>query len=239
MQGPSLIFDKSSLESLNLDEAVLLDHYSAVITPVFFVECLADLEKVIRSKSTPEQLVGSLADRTPEYSRMTANHFDVLRAELSRQFDLSKALGRPQVPGGKAVQLGDQKGMIFQQSKEQEAMQRWASHEFLEAERGIAKWWRQSLMVIDLDAMSKAVMTELSPHLRKPKKEGRLELRSDLARTLYNLALLLEEQDPRQALPAAREARRLWEALINKGMQHLKKYLEAAVALEARLASRW
>ena len=66
MQGPTLIFDKPSLESLNLDEAVLLDSfYSSVITPIFFVECLADLEKNIRSKSTPEQLVGSLADRTP------------------------------------------------------------------------------------------------------------------------------------------------------------------------------
>ena len=64
--GPFLIFDKSSLESLNLDEAVFLDNfYMSNITPLFFVECLADLEKAIRSKSTPEQLVGSLADRTP------------------------------------------------------------------------------------------------------------------------------------------------------------------------------
>jgi hypothetical protein len=59
--------------------------------------------------------------------------------------------------------------MIFQQSKEQEAMQRWASHEFLEAERGIAKWWRQSLTSIDLDGMAKAVMGEIGPHWRKPK----------------------------------------------------------------------
>jgi predicted HTH transcriptional regulator len=36
------------------------------ITPLFFVECLADLEKSISSKSTPEQLVGSLANRTPD-----------------------------------------------------------------------------------------------------------------------------------------------------------------------------
>jgi hypothetical protein len=66
-QEPSLIFDKSSLESLSLDEAVLLDNfYRSAITPLFFVECLADLEKEIKSKSTPEQLVRSLADRTPE-----------------------------------------------------------------------------------------------------------------------------------------------------------------------------
>jgi hypothetical protein len=62
-QGPILIFDKSLLESLNLDEAILLDNfYMSNITPPFFVECLADLEKSIRSRSTPEQLVGSFAE---------------------------------------------------------------------------------------------------------------------------------------------------------------------------------
>ena len=60
-QGPILIFDKSSLESLNLDEAVLLDNfYISNITPLFFVECLADLEKAIKSRSTPEQVVAHL-----------------------------------------------------------------------------------------------------------------------------------------------------------------------------------
>lgn len=76
-QGPILIFDKSSLESLNLDEAVLLDNfYVSNITPLFFVECLADLEKAIKSRSTPEQLVGSLATRTPE-SQSCANVHDI------------------------------------------------------------------------------------------------------------------------------------------------------------------
>jgi hypothetical protein len=74
-QGPVLIFDKSSLESLNLDEAVLLDNfYMSNITPLFFVECLADLEKSIRSRSMPEQLVGSLADLVHVHSDI----FDVV-----------------------------------------------------------------------------------------------------------------------------------------------------------------
>jgi hypothetical protein len=73
-QGPVLIFDKSTLESLSLDEAVLLDNfYMSNITPLFYVECLADLErKMVRMKSTPEQLVGSLAERTPD-SQASAN----------------------------------------------------------------------------------------------------------------------------------------------------------------------
>jgi hypothetical protein len=89
-QGPSLIFDKSSLESLNIHEAGLMDNfYMSTITPLFFVECLADLEKQMKSGSTPEQLVASLADRTPDsqgYSNI--HHMMILKGELSRQFDL-------------------------------------------------------------------------------------------------------------------------------------------------------
>ena len=48
--GPILIFDKSSLQGLNIDEAGLLDHfYLSNITPIFFIETLADLEKEVRA----------------------------------------------------------------------------------------------------------------------------------------------------------------------------------------------
>src|SRR5271163_1987969 len=130
-QGPILIFDKSSLESLNLDEAVLLDNfYVSNITPLFFVECLADLEKSIRSRSTPEQLVGSLADRTPD-AQACANihHMTVLLGELTRQYDLKKQLFRPLLGGGIPVQLGDKKGMVFKRSQEEEALDRWSRRE--------------------------------------------------------------------------------------------------------------
>src|ERR1700737_2076854 len=113
--GPFLIFDKSSLESLNLDEAVLLDNfYMSNITPLFFVECLADLEKAIRSKSTPEQLVGSLANRTPEsQSYPNEHHMNILKGELAGRFHLTTVHGRVALAGGRRVQLGDKKGMIF------------------------------------------------------------------------------------------------------------------------------
>src|SRR5882762_5931792 len=104
-QGPILIFDKSSLESLNLDEAVLLDNfYMSNITPLFFVECLADLEKTSRSRSTPEQLVGSLADLTPE-SQACANvhHIRILKGELTRQFVLNKVFFRPLLESARPV----------------------------------------------------------------------------------------------------------------------------------------
>ena len=47
-QGPILIFDKSALESLNVDESVWLDNFYLMnITPLFYVETLADLEKAV------------------------------------------------------------------------------------------------------------------------------------------------------------------------------------------------
>jgi hypothetical protein len=169
-QGPSLIFDKSSLESLNLDEAVLMDNfYLSTMTPLFFVECLADLEKTIRSKSTPEQLVGSLADRTPDaQSSPNVYHMTILNAELSRQFDLTKVYGRVMLAGGEPVQLGDKKGFVFHRSPEAEALERWTRREFLEVERNMAKQWRRSLTQVDFDTMVKTVMSELG-HWRKPK----------------------------------------------------------------------
>ena len=169
-QGPSLIFDKSSLESLSLDEAVLMDHfYMSTVTPLFYVECLADLEKTIRSKSTPEQLVGSLADRTPEEgANPNVHHLTILQAELSRQFDLTTVYGRVALAGGEPVQLGDQKGFVFRQSPEAEALSRWSKREFLDVERNMARRWRRSLCAIDFDSMVKTVMGALG-HWRKPK----------------------------------------------------------------------
>ncbi len=168
---PYLLFDKSSLESLNIDEAALLDtFYACVITPVFFAECLADLQKEgIRSKSTPEQIVGSLADRTPRYEAcVSLHHLGVLRWELVGETGLMRLKCGPFVPGAKPVQLGDQKGVIFQQPVEQEAMDRWMKREFRNVERLIAKRWRQSLTSIDFNAMVANLTAAIGTHWRRP-----------------------------------------------------------------------
>jgi hypothetical protein len=164
-QGPSLIFDKSSLESLNLDEAVMMDNfYMSTITPLFFVECLADLEKAIRSKSTPEQLVGSLANRTPDVQGYpNAHHLHILQAELHRHFDFKNVMGRVALAGGRRVQLGDKQGVVYQQSEEAEALMRWSRREFLEVERDIAKRWRRSLTAVDFKAMVTGVSEAIGP----------------------------------------------------------------------------
>jgi hypothetical protein len=169
-QGPSLIFDKSTLQSLTVNESVLLDNfYRSNITPLFFVECLADLERDRRGmKGTPEQLVRALAERTPDcQSSANLHHMNILKLELSGQFNLDTILLRPCIPAGKVVELGDSKGMLLQPSDEEEAVQRWAHYDFLDLERQIAKRWRRMIEQIDLQAMSVTVRRAIGPW-RKP-----------------------------------------------------------------------
>jgi hypothetical protein len=49
------------------------------------------------------------------------------------------------------MELGDRTGIIFQQSPEEEAFQRWQRGEFLQIERSQAKRWRNHLSTIDLE----------------------------------------------------------------------------------------
>src|SRR6266404_351017 len=65
--GLHLIFDKSAIQSFSVDETNWLDHfYTTVITPLFYAEVLADLEKQVSTGKTPEQVVGALAHKTPD-----------------------------------------------------------------------------------------------------------------------------------------------------------------------------
>ena len=148
---------------------MLLDNfYRSSITPLFFVECLADLEKAIRSRSTPEQLVGSLALRTPEsQSCATVHHRTALGNELARKLDLTQVLERPLVSYGQPVQLGDKKGIVFRRSPEEEALQRWIDHEFLEMERGFARQWRSALLRVNHNDLVRTVVAGIG-HFRKP-----------------------------------------------------------------------
>jgi hypothetical protein len=92
----------------------------------------------------------------------------VLDNELARKFDLSQVLERPMVPYGQPVQLGDKKGIVLRRSPEEEALQRWTHHEFLEVERGLAKQWRNALMRVNHDDLVKTVKAGIG-HWRKPK----------------------------------------------------------------------
>ncbi len=155
--GPILIFDKSTLQSLNPDEAVWLDNFFMTnITPLFYIETLADLEKAVRSGKTPEQVVGEIAYKTPDMqSYPNMHHLSLIWGELMGRGKIEMR-GFPVLGGGQPVMLEGCTGVIYKQSPEAEAFSRWQEGKFLEIERTQAKRWRRELQSADLKAMSES-----------------------------------------------------------------------------------
>jgi hypothetical protein len=143
--GPITIFDKSMLQGLSLDEAALFGQfYRCNLTPLFFVETLADLEKEVRKGQTAEQVVGTIAAKTANLTLdPSVHHDDLVIADLrGRSIEMN---GRVHVSGGRYVRQGDRQGVVFEQSPEMRAFSRWQKRQFVEIEREIARDWREAL----------------------------------------------------------------------------------------------
>jgi len=143
--GPHLIFDKSALQSFSLDESNWLDNFfGTVITPLFYAETLADLEREVSKGRSPEEVVGHLALKTPDMqSTACVHHFTLLAGVLSGgELPLDGRIPRDE---GQVVELNGQKGVFFSKSREEEALDRWQEGNFLDVERQFAKTWRRQL----------------------------------------------------------------------------------------------
>ncbi len=191
--GPILIFDKSALQVLTVDESVWLDtHYLINVTPLFFVEMLADLSKEMKEGQSPEQFVGRLAEKTPTGGRPNLHHRTLVEAELmGNGIEMSR---RPIVGGGRNVSANGRTGIIFEEPPENEALQRWEHKEFLDVERRFARQWRESLSNIDLESLFQEGRGIIKRH-RRPK---------DLAEVKQLAVELLEKPGSRYAREAIR-----------------------------------
>lgn len=143
--GPIALFDKSFLQSLNVDESVWFDHFFLCnVCPLFYVETLADLEKRVREGRTPEQEVGIIAQKFPEmHGAPCVHHTRLCWSELMGSS--VPMAGQIPLAGGRRVATGDKKGVVWLPSPEADAFTRWQNGEFLEVERQHAKSWRQAL----------------------------------------------------------------------------------------------
>jgi hypothetical protein len=150
--GPITIFDKSFLQSLNIDESVWFDNFYLVnISPLFYMETLADLAKEMTRGRTPEQIVGDIASKTPEMGGSpNVHHMDLLVSNLLGQKIVMD--GRPILAGGKPVMSGEKKGFTFDISPEAKAYNRWQNREYLEIERDFAKQWRAQIKAMTFES---------------------------------------------------------------------------------------
>lgn len=151
--GPITIFDKSALESFSPDDSVWFDcFYKTNITPLFYVETLADLQKHVRSGRTPEQLVSNIAYKTPDFGpELNVHHHTLCVNELmGHRVPMN---GYPVVARGRSVATSDRMGIMFERAREMEAFERWQNGDFLELEHQFAKVWRQELSGLDLRSL--------------------------------------------------------------------------------------
>ena len=180
--GPLLIFDKSFLQSLSIDESVILDQmFSCVITPMFFVETMADLTKETARGRTAEQVVGGLAERTPVgHCYINTFHQQVVLDDLLGRRQESDH--RPAVAGGISVRVDGKPGVVFRKSPERDAFDRWQQGHFYEVERDFARQWRAHLESFNLPGIATAYKSVL----RKEDRPKTHVAARDLARRLID-----------------------------------------------------
>lgn len=156
--GPITLFDKSFLQSLSLNEAIWFDNFFlSVVSPLFYVETLADLDKAAREGRTPEQEVGLIADKFPEmHGTPSAYHVPICVSNLMGQSIPME--GRIMVPEARAVKHGDRTGILIDQSRELKAFERWQQRQFLEVERLFASEWRRQIAGLDLKALTQRLV---------------------------------------------------------------------------------
>src|SRR4029077_16852208 len=121
-----------------------------VITPLFFAEVLADLEKEVGRGKTPEQVVGALAHKTPDMNSTACVHHTRLAGAVlyGHEIPVDGRIPRGQ---GKVVELDGKQGIYYEKSPEEEALDRWHKGEFLDVERQFAKNWRRNLCNVNHD----------------------------------------------------------------------------------------
>jgi hypothetical protein len=149
--GPTALFDKSFLQSLNLNEAVWFDHFFlANVCPLLFAETLADLAKPERDGRTGEDEVRFIADKSPQMHGAPCAHHQLMA--FNNLFGRQVALGKGRIPitGGRRVRVEGKLGTVFEQSPEARAFARWQQGEFKELEHEFAKQWREQLATLDL-----------------------------------------------------------------------------------------
>ncbi len=152
MSGPVVLFDKSFLQSLTIDESVWFDHFFLTnVCPIFFVETLSDLSKKMKITRAPEDEVRIIADKFPEMHGSPNLHHDLL-SESNLLGNNIPMTGQIAIGEDRRVELPGKTGVIIHSTKEAEAFTRWRRREFFEVERLFAKKWREHLSNPSIDA---------------------------------------------------------------------------------------
>lgn len=187
MIAPTIILDKSSLQSFSHDELLMLNRYYVTnITPILCIEILSDLKKEYGENISAGDNVMLLAKKLKQFN--SVHNVDYVRiiteSLLGQRINMD---GRPAVGGGKhVIDKEGRKGIIYEESNEEKAITRWCNGKFKEAELYLAEKWREVIKTIDLNHIEK-IYAELTKRLALTK--SLIELQDDIDKYLHEPSL--------------------------------------------------
>ena len=147
-----MIFDKSVLQALNVDESVFLDcFFATTMTPVFFAETLADLARDPNAGRPGPKIVSELANKSP-LQNSAPNVYHQVLVNASLLGDHVNMTFRPIIAGAEPRRDSQgRQGYVHEGFSEAKAFERWRNGEFQEVERLFASGWRATLSNLDFE----------------------------------------------------------------------------------------
>lgn len=140
------------LQSLTVDESCWLENFFiSNMTPLFYVESLADLSKEFKDDRTPRKFVSQLAERTPTMDCYPNIHHNtlILNELFGKKIPMD---GRPLIAGGKLKITQEGQTLVDHDLfPEDKALIRWQEEKFTVLEKEFAFHWREDLLNLNLE----------------------------------------------------------------------------------------
>lgn len=154
--GPSILFDKSAIQSLGKEAIHEVSRYFyTVVPPVLLMETLADLSLNPNDLTAAKKKVADISRKVFPIDSIANAHFQTMCIQnlLGDHVPMDR---RPAVAGGKFVTAKDgSKGVFIDIQSESEAVHRWRNGNFNEADLKFAIDWRSNAKGSNLEAMKK------------------------------------------------------------------------------------
>ncbi len=149
--GPTLIYDKSAIHSFSEREAYWLTNLYAVnMTPVLFMEIMADLKKYPNDLPLSAHQVKVLAKKFSPIGTYQSVHHREMWANNLIGYPVPLE-GKTMVAGAVPLTTSDgEKGVFIDEQPEEKALSRWREGDFKGFEHELAGRWRDSIKDVDL-----------------------------------------------------------------------------------------
>jgi hypothetical protein len=156
--GPSILFDKSAIQSLGRPALLELSRYFyTVVPPVLLMETLADLSLKPDDLDGAKKRVAHIADKVFPINSIANTHCQTMCVH-NLLGDVVPMTRVPAVVSGRPVTAKDvSKGIFIDIQPEKEAVMRWRNGHFNADDLKFAIEWRESAKGSNLDAMKLAL----------------------------------------------------------------------------------